>query len=285
MKKLYKHLSNESDITNLSRSGIYLIEHLSKPGLFYIGSASSIIGKKPCEFGFHKRFLQHLRDLEKKKHSSVYLQSVVNKYGIEKIRFKILEVCPNVSRLYILEREQHYIDTLNSSYNMSKTARCPTVPYTEERINKARKRMLGKKLPDEVYSKLRVPVYQFDKNLLFVKKYDSIQEASDISGIDRSSISNSASGKRRSAGGYYWSFSEKLFTKPIVRIQQYSLEGSLIRVFNSLEEVRKELQISSSTAIRNCFSGKQKTAYGFKWTRVSIIHENPKQAKELGLYH
>jgi hypothetical protein len=40
----------------------------------------------------------------------------------------------------------------------------------------------------------------------------------------------------------------------------------------------KKLNINSSTAIKNCFIGKQKQAYGFIWKK-----ENPILAKELGL--
>jgi len=40
-----------------------------------------------------------------------------------------------------------------------------------------------------------------------------------------------------------------------------------VQTFDTLEEIKRKLNINSSTAIRNCFSGKQKQAYGFKWIK------------------
>jgi group I intron endonuclease len=268
MSKLLNYVYDLSLLDNLTKLGIYKIIHVNKSDLFYIGSASGTFNGKKCQKGFYRRFLEHLRALENKKHDSKYLQNVVNKYGIEGIRFEILEIVDTDNRKIILEREQHYLDLLNPVYNSSKTARCPTVPYTPERKKAASVRMKGKKLSENVYNNIKVPIYQFDKQGRFLKKYESIQEASDITFIDRASISNSASGKRKSAGGYLWSFTNSILITHKPLIYQYSLDDCLINTFTTLEEVKKELCINTSTAIKNCFTGKQKKAYGFKWLKV-----------------
>lgn len=267
MSKLLNYVYDLSLLDNLTKLGIYKISHIDKSDLFYIGSASGTFNGKKCQKGFYRRFLEHLKALENKKHDSKYLQNVVNKYGIEGIRFEILEIVETDDRKVILEREQHYLDLLSPAYNSSKTARCPTVPYTPERKQAASSRMKGKKLSEDVYDAIRVSIYQFDKKGNFLNKYASIKEASDITSIDRASISNSAAGKRKSAGGYLWSFNNSVLVTHKVLIYQYTLNDVLVNTFSTLEAVKKELSINSSTAIRNCFSGKQKQAYGFKWIK------------------
>lgn len=267
MSKLINHVFDMSLLDNLTKLGIYKITHLSKADIFYIGSASGTFNGKKCQKGFYKRFLEHLRALEHKKHDSKYLQNVVNKYGIESIRFEILEIVETEDRKVILEKEQYYLDLLNPAYNSSKTARCPTVPYTTERKQAASARMKGKKLPKEVYDAIKVPIYQFNKKGSFLNKYNSIQEAANKTKIDRGSISNSAAGKRKSAGGYLWSFTNSVFIEHKLLVYQYTLEDQFVQTFDTLEEIKRKLNINTSTAIRNCFSGKQKQAYGFKWVK------------------
>jgi len=267
MSKLLNYVYDLSLLDNLTKLGIYKISHIDKSDLFYIGSASGTFNGKKCQKGFYRRFLEHLRALENKKHDSKYLQNVINKYGIEGIRFEILEIVETDNRKTILEREQYYLDLLNPVYNSSKTARCPTVPYTPERKQAASARMKGKKLSEDVYNSIKVPIYQFDKQGKFLKKYNSIQEASDATKTDRASISNTASGKRKSAGSYLWSYNNAVLVKHKPLIYQYTLEGNFVKTFETLEAIKKKLSINSSTAIRNCFFSKQKQAYGFKWIK------------------
>ncbi len=193
-------------LNQLDCLGIYKIYHIAKPDLFYIGSASGTMGKKTCQIGFYKRFLQHLRNLEHAKHNSKYLQNVVNKHGIDGLRFEIIEVIDSTNRTYILEREQYYLDLLKPVYNSSKTARCPTVPYTEERKEAVRQQRKGLPFVPKAYEIIRKPVTQYEINGTFVKEYKSIQIASNETKIDRSAISKCASGNRKSAGGFIWKF-------------------------------------------------------------------------------
>lgn len=207
MGRLTNKISTPAMLEQLTSLGIYKIYHVSKTDIFYIGSASGTMGKKKCELGFYKRFREHLKSLEKNKHNSRYLQNVVNKYGIEGLRFEIIEVIDSTDRVYILEREQYYLDLLNPGYNSSKLARCPTVPYTEQRKEAARQRMKGIPFVESVYEKIRIPIKQYTKDDLFIKEYSSMKFASNETNIDRASISKCASGNRKTAGGFKWNFS------------------------------------------------------------------------------
>lgn len=105
------------------KHGVYTIEHLCRPNIYYVGSTA---GKRTSKNsgGFRTRWLSHYSTLCKGIHKNVYLQRVVNKYGIEGIRFKILEVTePNIA-VYI---EQFWINVLgvtnkNLGYNLNPTA-------------------------------------------------------------------------------------------------------------------------------------------------------------------
>lgn len=266
-KKLNNKLVTVSTINNLTKIGIYKIFHIEKPDKLYIGSASRNNYYKDCQNGFYKRFLEHLRDLENNKHSSKYLQNVVNKYGIEGIRFEIIEIINPKSKDLILKREQYYLDTLLPIYNSSKVARCCSIPYTEERKRKLSIRMKGNKFPEYVYDSLRKPIYQFSKHGNFITTYNSIDEAANKTKVNRASISKCASGSRKLAGNFRWSFIKDPVFNFGTKIYQYNFENVLINTFESLEEIKKNLNINSSTSIRSCFTGKQKQAYGYFWKK------------------
>lgn len=57
-------------------------------------------------------------------------------------------------------------------------------------------------------SGIKKKVYQYDKNFTLIKIFDSITEASKVTQITLSGISETCRGKRKTAGGYIWSFKE-----------------------------------------------------------------------------
>jgi group I intron endonuclease len=80
-------------------------------GDVYIGSTDSL----------SVRFTRHRHGLRHGVHHSVYLQRAYIKYGPDSFRFV---VCERTERNedHLLEREQHWIDMVKPTYNMSKTA-------------------------------------------------------------------------------------------------------------------------------------------------------------------
>jgi group I intron endonuclease len=99
----YKELPRES--------GVYKIEHIDS-GRCYIGSSKNI----------RARCYEHIRTLRKAKHHSQYLQRAWNKYEEDSFQIRVLELC---SIEDLLNKEQHYIDTLLPEYNMTKEAGSP----------------------------------------------------------------------------------------------------------------------------------------------------------------
>jgi len=204
MSRLKNKILTGESLKTLTKRGIYRIHHIKKPNVYYIGSSSRTTGSCDSKKGLYRRFLEHIHFLEKQKHTSIYLQNVVNKYGIEGLRFEILELTESTDRDYILKREQYYIDLMKPMYNISLTASCPTVPYTYERRKAASDRMKGKSLSIEVYEKIRVKVSAYKKDGELYKSFLSIKEASQDVNIDRSLISRCLSGEKKTAAGYFW---------------------------------------------------------------------------------
>lgn len=115
------------------QSGIYKITHIES-GRFYVGSAKSI----------KARWSTHRQDLLKNKHHSKYLQAIYNKYGKDSIEYEIIELC-DLEQLLV--REQHYIDTLQPTLNMVKTAGSPKgYKHSEEVKIKQAERQRGRKV-------------------------------------------------------------------------------------------------------------------------------------------
>jgi hypothetical protein len=195
------------DIDLLGKIGIYSIHHKHDPTKLYVGSTSKTKkSNRKTHHGFYKRFYDHVRSLKMNLHHSIHLQNIVNKYGIEGIVFQILEVCEGLSKNDIFKKEQFYIDKLKPVYNSFSTVHPQGRYWTKEDKNKASQRMRGKSLPEFVYEKIKKPIYQLTIDGKLIKKFNSKTEASQLLKIDNSSISNCALGKRKSAGGYKWSY-------------------------------------------------------------------------------
>ena len=116
-------------------SGIYSIKSLSDDRV-YIGSAISL----------YDRCMNHLNRLVAGTHYNTKLQRFVNKYGIDKLSFNVIELVPNKEDLIL--REQFYIDSNDSykkGFNNSPTAgNTLGVVFTEERRRKIGDKSIGR---------------------------------------------------------------------------------------------------------------------------------------------
>lgn len=112
-------------IENIRKSGIYCISN-NIDNRVYIGSTN-------C---FKERFSEHKNSLLKNKHHCIHLQNFVNKYGINSLTFKIIELEPIVN---LIVREQYNIDlNIKNLFNSSKIAGkpLPNRTVTEIELNK-----------------------------------------------------------------------------------------------------------------------------------------------------
>ena len=109
-------------------SGVYKITNIVNTR-FYIGSATNI----------QKRWQGHIQDLNRGVHANSHFQKAWNKYGELCFSFEVLEHC---SKAEIIEREQHYLDSLTAcsrGYNI-----CP-IAYSR----------LGTKMPINAVERIR----------------------------------------------------------------------------------------------------------------------------------
>ena len=117
------------------KTGIYQIKNTTNNKV-YVGSSTNI----------DARWKAHKLLLRKLKHHSPKLQNSVNKHGIENFIFEVIEEC---SKELLIEREQYWIDKLNSyhiGFNVSPNAKNSLGRVmSEETKEKIRKKAIGNK--------------------------------------------------------------------------------------------------------------------------------------------
>ncbi len=103
-------------------SGIYKILNTIDERI-YVGSSKNM----------EKRFNVHKCELNTKKHKNPHLLNFINKYGIDKLSFEVLEYCEKDK---LEEKENYYFTLLSPQFNICKKAyRLPEKRnFTEEQI-------------------------------------------------------------------------------------------------------------------------------------------------------
>lgn len=116
----------------------------------------------------------------------------------------------------------------------------------------------------------RKAVKQFSLDGKELAVYESIQEAIRQTGINN--ISKAAKGEMKTAGGYIWKYvdDDKSLvtvkgTQNKIRVAQYSKDGQLMQIYNSITEAAKATGQKSSSNISQVCRGKAQTAGGYIW--------------------
>ena len=105
--------------------------------------------------------------------------------------------------------------------------------------------------------------------------YNSAKEAEQKTGAIRSKICMCCKGKRKTAGGYKWEYTDGIGLKdiynpkpsPVRKIQQFDLEGNLINEFESQKDAHRKTGFSASM-IGECCRGIRQTACGYIWKYI-----------------
>lgn len=132
----------------------------------------------------------------------------------------------------------------------------------------------GKGTPDHdtacyVQDKYKKDISQYDLYGNFIHTWHGIREACRELGINRSGVTACLSGKKPSAFGYMWRYSDGTEEpiKPFYRITpivQYTRDGEVVAEFNSPVEAEKILGIDSGS-IRGCCKGNRPSAGNYIW--------------------
>jgi len=112
-------------------------------------------------------------------------------------------------------------------------------------------------------------VIQYDKKSNQLQTFNSIQDASRITGASSVEIIKCCQRKTKSAGGYMWSYDGDIPPSPFenkqsIIIQQYDLQMNLIAEYSSMREASNKVGISDSMISLVC-NGHRKQSKGFIW--------------------
>lgn len=248
-------LFSEEKEEDLSKIGIYCIYFTNKPEKYYVGSAGIKGSHIPSSKGFWSRWRLHLSELRKNKHHSRHLQHAYNKYGENNMKFKILELCEDITVLQ--EREQYWIDNLNSyenGYNILPFARSSA----------------GKIVP---LNKNGKPVCQYSIDGRLVATYPSAREATRQLGTSYKAIYKCCNGQAIIVNGFIWRYLGEDFCKfktvPEIdvtkkRVKQYDKNMNFIKEYPTITEASKETGVTLSN-ISMCLHNQRNSAGGYLW--------------------
>lgn len=220
-------------------------------GDFYIGQTKNSV---------NKRLNCHLSNAYKRNIHNNKFYNAISFYG--KDNFIIEVICEIDNSLLDTEEIKHILD-LKPKYNTSEGG-------------KSTKGFRGKKLTSGHLLKLKESnyreVYQYSLNGDFIRKFSSQQEASMSFNKKKSTISNCVNGVQDTALGYIWKreyLGDKIsplnkINSRAIPILQMDMDGNVIKKWDSMCAIEKQLNISASK-ICLCCQGKRKTTKGYKF--------------------
>lgn len=271
--------------------GIYCIKNLINNKV-YIGKSKNI----------SERFKSHLYALKSDTHPNTHLQKSFNKHGECNFDFIVLNSFENIDEVFLNELEIKLIKEYKSHidlYGYNKTFGGEGASHTDEIKKKISNTLKGKPLDDrrkeilrktntgrkrteewkkDISKKLSIPILQYDLKMNLIKEWNSIREAANALGIYESGINACVNGKQKFSKGFIWKRKEnpieyiqkskKVYMGKPFQVNQYSLEGVLLKTWISISEASKQSKTSKSSIIR-CCKNKQKTANNFIWKYLS----------------
>lgn len=121
-------------------------------------------------------------------------------------------------------------------------------------------------------------VAQYDLNENFIAEYPTMTEACKATGVDFRHISLVAKGKRKTAGGFIWRYTNEKKFKPVHHavsvynreksshpVVQYTIDGIMIAEYKSISEAVRMNDFPNRANISHNVRGKTNTAYGYIW--------------------
>jgi hypothetical protein len=128
-----------------------------------------------------------------------------------------------------------------------------------------------------VVCSIEKPVKQYTKEGLFIQEYDSVRQASEITGINRSDIGSCCRDNLKTAGNFIWRFSVDELTDEhltwcndngrydrCISVCQYSKDGILIAEHQGIQVAARAVGASHTNILCCCMSYK-KTCKGYIW--------------------
>lgn len=206
--------------------GIYKLTNI-RNNKVYIGSSKQI----------ELRINHHFSLLKRNKHHSQYLQNTYNKYGKEVLKFEVIEKHVDYNKIYIIEREQYWVDYYKS-YK-------PEFGYNEAKV--------------VITSVKYNPIIQYSLDGNFIKEWESSDEVAKFFNTSRTSVNRACHKENVIFKNCQWKykFRDKEFKNLLMIYVQYDIKGNFIDIFFSLKEIKDKYNIGSkSNVIRACSDNK-----------------------------
>jgi group I intron endonuclease len=246
-------LNTQTLTAALKCKGVYKIKINDKE---YIGSS--------CNIG--QRLKHHLWSLENLKHHNRTMQNLYNKYGKDEIYFEVVEECIDD---ILIEREAHYINTLNPYINhILDPQKIIRDQVYKNRISSGLKNAYANGL--KPHNLKTVHKYSLDKGE-YLESFDSLTAAAkSINAKSVNSIKAVCNGKQTSAGSYVWAYNkvDLVFSRDkkykLEPVLQYTNDNLFIKKWESITQATKELSVSN---INRAIS-KNLTAGGYRWKKA-----------------
>lgn len=115
-------------------------------------------------------------------------------------------------------------------------------------------------------------VEQYDRNGNWMRSFETILEATQVTGICHSCIIRCCKGRGHTAGGYQWRYSidkvaqlEKKSKWQKFRVAQYDMEGHLVKIYESVKDAEKTLGLKHPSKISYVCNGQRKSCNGYVW--------------------
>jgi hypothetical protein len=117
-----------------------------------------------------------------------------------------------------------------------------------------------------------IKVKQFDSSGNYIKTWSCASEAAKFLNIITGSIHKNCRGESKLCDGFIWKYQhDKTSARPTqyhMEIFQYTLDGVLMKKWNDVSDIEKELRYARYQ-IRSCCRGDFKYAYGYVWVFIS----------------
>ncbi len=238
------------------KTGIYKIFNKINNKI-YIGSSINL----------NKRKYYHFYKLSKNNHSNKHLQSAYNKYGKDNFKFEIIEYIQDKNLL--LEREQYWIDLLNScndnvGYNI--------LPKAGNSLGYIHSKSAKKKI-SKANSGKNNPFYGKNHSESTKIKISKSKRGTKMSNDTKNKISNSLSGINNPNFGKQISMETKKKIsiantgKKNINVYRKVKNIDTNIVFDSITEASEYYDIPR-THISSVCNGKRKTCGGYKWLYI-----------------
>lgn len=115
---------------------------------------------------------------------------------------------------------------------------------------------------------IRRRVVQATADLKFVSAYESIEDAHRVSGVARSNICDSCSGKTTKGKKWKWFYFEDLCKNYAListwPIDQYTPLGDFVATFRDVDDAVRSTGVAKHGVI-SCIKGELKTSHGYQW--------------------